>query len=727
LKFGPHGLRSDRARGFPARRLIRERRHSMTRVPISVKCFRHHIRPAIATLILAVSATVCGAQTWIASQVPLTVESQGRINAIAIDPRSSWVALGSESGGLFLSNNPRESFRRVSGRLPNDIRDLAWLRSSEASRPANILLATTRHDYRLPNGGGLWRSTDRGETWNQAGLQMLLGLPAANDLDGFAISQDSNTANVAVATSMGLALTTDRGATWRVVNPFGPSANPNCAAVAYTNGSILVAGVEGLRWSTNDGRTWTAPRTALVGSNADNYHGLTWGAKAGMAYYVDWNTNLFYTVDYGQTWTSLTVPPVGFGGGMRFVYEATRGSVLDLYFSDTFKISRLTASADRRPEEIDFSGTWMAVNLPHPDPRCMAFNRSHDPYLLGTDGGLHTTDDRGSNWQNRPIRGLEALQIYDVNGQWVGTGRTRAYDVYVGTQDNALRATVPGWTWSHQYGGEGYFLQMRPEVPVGTPVITFTDLNPGFTSVGRYFSSPFQTQGAVRFSENSNPDLVVWAMQPRMLPSGRLIQPIRVGSGIRSSLRSGLAISNESERTWTQLTEFSEPWTGLPFVSQGRTQARIFEAYGAGWNAAMHRNRILLLSVTTSTVSYPNARTAYSRMEGFGSKGFGSIGTTDFQFVWIPVFDVHPTDLSTVLAADIGNGVVAQSTNGGDTWAPLRSLTDLLLHRGEYRFSTIDDTSFVTAISYCPMDPSRILVGCRTGGAYVSNDGGVSW
>jgi hypothetical protein len=136
----------------------------------------------------------------------------------------------------------------------------------------------------------------------------------------------------------------------------------------------------------------------------------------------------------------------------------------------------------------------------------------------------------------------------------------------------------------------------------------------------------------------------------------------------------------------------------------------------------MHRNRILLLNVITSTSSFPTAGPTYSHMHGFGS-----IGTTSFDFVWIPVLDVHPTDLNSVLAADIENGVISYSPDGGNNWTPLTSLTTLLLHGGDYRFSNSDDVSFVTAISYCPMDPSRILIGCRSGGAYVSTDGGSNW
>ena len=94
-----------------------------------------------------------------------------------------------------------------------------------------------------------------------------------------------------------------------------------------------------------------------------------------------------------------------------------------------------------------------------------------DHMLLGTDGGVYQSDDRGASWlrlNDMPIAEVYALTVDDAD----------PYNIYIGTQDNAaLYGTAAGGvaagtpeTWRYVYldpwgGGDSYFTYPDPTDP----------------------------------------------------------------------------------------------------------------------------------------------------------------------------------------------------------------------------------------------------------------------
>ncbi len=678
------------------------------------------------------------AQRWIAQQEDLSavLKLQGRVNAIAVSPISdSSYLVATESGGVFMTTDGGSRFHRINV-LPARNYDVAWLKPYPGAA-ANVMLATVEKGWHLSNYGGIWRSEDAGRSWTQIALHVRLGLTADNDIEAYDIDQDTYTDKVAVATNKGIALTKDRGRSWTIVNPFGNDASgvpldATCYSVSYSHSNILVAGTAGVRWSTDDGRTWNTPVTPLAGSNLANYHGLNWGSRAGLAYYVDDAAKLFVTIDYGQNWTKINAaPPIDpNAGGIGFIYEEVFGGNFELYFSNHAYIYRLSVQAQgKRTEAISFAGTWTPLTMDHMDPRYMAFKRSGAPYLIGTDGGLQHTTDRGASWRAAPRRGLEALQLYDVKGQWWGEpewsgsgGRrpSRVHDLYIGTQDNKLYASSDrGITWPGERGVEGGFFGMLRDAGTGTPAIVYCPNFAGgltFEVSDRLYagaipgtSAATATDGAEAYVDSndskawepgesftdtngdgmynpSTPATTVFTMQPLMHSSGRLIQRIQVGSSVTTErLQTGLAVSNAARTSWAQYANFPldtfddgsgsrsvtvRGWIGMPVVSQSGRSVRVFHAYqGDGDPATTY-----LLHVSSGD-SFELASVVYPRMSGFGS-----IGRTSYNFVFSPVFDAHPTDRMSLIAADATTtwpnprggpdliGGVSISRDAGETW-----------------------------------------------------------
>ncbi len=106
---------------------------------------------------------------------------------------------------------------------------------------------------------------------------------------------------------------------------------------------------------------------------------------------------------------------------------------------------------------------------------------------------------------------------------------------------------------------------------------------------------------------------------------------------------------------------------------------------------------------------------------------FGSIGVNPTAFAWYEVYAVDPNDATHIIAADALNNDVKVSTTGGDDWREIPGLTEMVTHHGAFLIGEPagDRTvSLVSAISFCPDNPNRVLLGTQQGGAYLSIDGG---
>ncbi|MEO8034908.1 MAG: hypothetical protein ABI837_10805, partial [Acidobacteriota bacterium] len=399
---------------------------------------------------------------WDLSENQPDIEQGGRANTIAVNPADhDRIFVASESGGLFKSVDRGLHWTHVDSLPAYFTQSVAYLPSSP-----DILLVSTKADFKSNNGGGIWRSADGGSTWNQASLN----IPGfSGRLSAFEISIMPGDETIFVATSEGVFVSVDRGLTWTYSDVF-PSGDNKVLSVLATRGGIYAGGPSGVRiGSGTTSLTWVSPVT-IVGDVGDIHAFGRSALSSSQAFVFNGARQLWRTEDGGAHWIPMISAPSGRldCGGISFIKTIQRNILgirfHDVYLSDRCDLYRLTALVNAQGTSANYFGAWQHAESDHGDTRDLALI-DNQPFLLATDGGLHQTADGGSHWHlvgGGRNGGYNALQVTEVKGQYVASAS--ATDLYFGTQDNNLWATN---IFGHPYAShpsEGFFIEAERRV-----------------------------------------------------------------------------------------------------------------------------------------------------------------------------------------------------------------------------------------------------------------------
>ncbi|HEX6863631.1 MAG TPA: glycosyl hydrolase, partial [Thermoanaerobaculia bacterium] len=407
--------------------------------------------------------------------------TSGRVIDIAVDPAkpSTWyVAVA--SGGVWKTTNAGNTFTPIFdgqpvfsiGCVTVDPRNplVVWVGSGENNSQRSV-------SY----GDGVYKSTDGGKTWENVGLKK------SEHIAKILIDpRDSNTVYVASQGPLwapggdrGLYKTTDGGKTWNAVLSISENTgvtdvvmdprNPDTLyAAAYQRRrhvwTLINGGPEaGLHKSTDGGKTWkklTAglPREdmgriglAIAPSQPDRLYAIVESLGRSNGFYrsddagASWAKVNDYVSNSPQYYQEIFVDPE----------DADR-----IYSMDVLVMVSENGGKDWRPlgeksKHVDNHALWI-------DPA------DRDHLLVGSDGGLYESWDRGENWDFKP--NLPVTQFYRVSVD----NATPFYNVYGGTQDN-FSLGGPSRTntdngivnsdWFVTQGGDGFETQVDPEDP----------------------------------------------------------------------------------------------------------------------------------------------------------------------------------------------------------------------------------------------------------------------
>ena len=231
----------------------------------------------------------------------------GRTRGLIVDPddqtKNTWFA-GSVGGGIWKTTNAGSTWTNKTPGLPN----LATVTLAMAASNHTVIYAGTGEGFGngdAVRGDGIWRSSDRGETWTQ------LASTASNNSFSYVnrVIVDPLDENVVLAaTNSGIFRSTDGGGSWRTVYTAGSGgtfriqqivANPlnfNTLYATRNSNGVLKSADRGLTWFSSSSGIGLGARGELDISPVDTarlFLAVETGSTASDMYISD---------DAGATW-----------------------------------------------------------------------------------------------------------------------------------------------------------------------------------------------------------------------------------------------------------------------------------------------------------------------------------------------------------------------------------------------------------------------------------------
>ena len=393
--------------------------------------------------------------------------SGGRVHHLAASREGPMFA-ASEWGGLFRSNDQGGTWQHVPGHVSAATWDVAV-----DPETARRVFVTSLYDGKVASVAGINVSQDGGSSWVRpptatppAGF--CINAVRRDEPSAFGISiNPDNPNNVLVGTNCGLAISDDRGQTWRFVDPTPTDgADDVWDVVVHHRGIIDLIGDDGHRRSTNGGVSWTTT-SALFGGVSS----IDVSPDEANVLFATVGVSIFQSTDGGVTWTGLSNPSPQ--GRIPFVKTNQRSAAsFDLWFGDVslFRATCTTpaggGAAARCPANA-WTNVGSKANGAHADMGSVVFDpKATDdacPLALSSDGGVYLNTVRTSPachspaWE-QPTITPHALWLWDLSGaSYPGA----LNDVVIGRRSNVnmryeiLDDAAAGFGQIHE-GGNGW-------------------------------------------------------------------------------------------------------------------------------------------------------------------------------------------------------------------------------------------------------------------------------
>ncbi|MEO1260250.1 MAG: hypothetical protein AAFZ15_15755 [Bacteroidota bacterium] len=400
----------------------------------------------------------------------------GRVTAIDVvlnDP--DVIYLGAAAGGVWKSENSGHTWTPIFEKeKAASIGAIAIYQKN----PDIIYVGTGEGNPRnsMNSGYGMFKTIDGGRTWEHLGLEKTRQIHRVivdpNNPDHVVIGVEG--AAWGDSRHRGVYKTTDGGKTWK--RKLYVDQRTGCADLVAdpSNPNKMIAAMWGHRrepWFMTSGGPGSGIYISHNGGEdweqvtAEN--GLPKGdlGRIGLAFapsnpsivyaYVESKSNgIFRSVDGGYNWKRMSKPDAPNIGGRPFYYA-------DIYV-DVKNENHIYSIATTVTESIDGGKTWTIFapgNKIHTDHHAWwAHPNDPDFLMVGHDGGLNITHDRGKNWwfaDNLPL-----AQFYHVS-----VDHEIPYNIYGGLQDNGswkgpsqvfFKGGIRNFYWQRLSVGDGF-------------------------------------------------------------------------------------------------------------------------------------------------------------------------------------------------------------------------------------------------------------------------------
>lgn len=406
--------------------------------------------------------------------------TSGRVCSIAVDPTDhSRYLVGAASGGVWRTTNSGTTWTPV---FDNEASYSIGTIVIDPKNPFTVWVGTGENNSQrsVAYGDGVYRSDDGGKTWKNVGLK------ASERIGRIAIDpRNSDAVYIAAQGPLwgpggdrGLFKTTDGGKTWKnilsisentgVTDVVIDSNNPDTVyAASYQRRrhvwTLINGGPESAIYkSTDAGATWNKLRAGLPSVEMGRIGLAISPVDTNVVYATieaaDGKGGIFRSSDRGGSWERRNP----FDAGAMYYAQITadpkevdRIYVMNVFLMVSDDGGRTLRRLGEKSKHVDNHVIWI-------DPD----NTRH--YLVGCDGGVYESYDRGANWQFKS--NLPLGQFYDVTVD----NATPFYNVYGGMQDNysvggpsrtRSASGIVNSDWFVTHGGDGFRTQVDPEDP----------------------------------------------------------------------------------------------------------------------------------------------------------------------------------------------------------------------------------------------------------------------
>ena len=404
----------------------------------------------------------------------------GRIADFAVNPEDpSEYYVGVAFGGLWKTVNKGTTFEPIFdnqavysiGALAIDHQNpnVLWVGTGENNTQRN-----------LAYGDGVYKTTDGGKTFKN------MGLKKSEHIGKIMIDpRNSNTVYVAAQGPVwgpggdrGLYKTTDGGTTWDKILYIGEYTGITDMEIDPRNPDIIYAaahqrerrvyskingGPESSLWKSEDaGKTWKKLTTGFPGGDVGRIGIALAPTNPDIVYAMvelpEGKGGFYRSVNLGESWSRMSNMVAG---SPQYYMEI---------YVDPVNPDRVISMDVQNMVTDDGGVTWYALGEKnkHVDNHALWVDPSNtNYYLMGCDGGIYESWDRGKNWifkSNFPV-----TQYYHVRVD----NDLPFYNIYGGTQDNGswigpvrtLRRSLVNADWTYTIGGDGFLSIPDPDMP----------------------------------------------------------------------------------------------------------------------------------------------------------------------------------------------------------------------------------------------------------------------
>jgi hypothetical protein len=614
--------------------------------------------------------------------------NSGRVAAVAVDPTNNQVVYsGAAQGGVWKTTDGGNTWAELTDQQAS----LAI--GSIAIDPENhntVYVGTGEENNSGDSyyGAGILKSTDGGNTWTNYPGPFAGGSGGGARIGGLAVHpSNSNIVLAAVGCcgpqGWGIFQSTDGGMTWTSVFNNGSQAynvifNP-------TNGNIAYASVDGngVYVSTNAGATWSPDN----GSGANSLP-ISGTGRVALAMDPNNSSTLYAGIANAST------------GGIWGLYQTTNGGATwtqltnapnycggQCWYDNAIAVQPgnsdvIYAGGDANPtwRSLDGGNTWTNISTIHPDTHAFIFTPDGTILYTGTDGGMWSTTQITAT---TPVwtdlnAGLATIQYY--SGPSIDPANANAG--YAGTQDNSTEQYNGSLTWNSVDCGDG-----------GPTVIDFTNPNTAYVNCIQ-ISLDKTTDNGASFTSMLN------GINPN--DNHQWVPPLTMDPNNAQNLYFGTQYVY-------QTTDGAGLWTAIsPDLSGGNGNSLTAIAV-----SPVNSNTVY----TASSDDYLYVSTnALSGSSATWTNISGTSATLPPRFMTALAADPHSSTTAYVVFSGFSGysdnlGHVFETTNGGSSWVDISG--DL-------------PNTPVNAIVVDPLLANTIYVGTDVGVFYTTN-GGTSW